>query len=189
MKELDGVQVLTFPDAAAFEAWLAENQDLAAGLWVKVAKKSSGIASVTDDELVDSGLCFGWISGQRRSLDEQYYLQKYVPRRPNSVWSQVNVEKVARLTAEGRMRPAGLAEVRRAKADGRWAAAYQSQKDAAMPNDLAAALAADPRAAAAFEALDKTTRYQQLILPLVQARSEMTRQARLGKVLERLRTG
>jgi uncharacterized protein YdeI (YjbR/CyaY-like superfamily) len=189
MDELDGVQVLTFANAAAFEAWLSGNEDRAAGLWVQVAKKNSGIRSVTDDELVDSGLCFGWISGQRRSLDEEYYLQKYVPRRPNSVWSQVNVEKVARLTAEGRMRPAGLAEVRRAKADGRWAAAYQPQKDAAMPNDLAAALAADPEAAAAFEALDKTTRYQQLILPLLQARSEMTRQARLGRALERLRAG
>lgn len=186
MNEINGVRVATFADAAAFERWLEENQGLAEGVWVKVAKKKSGIASVTDDELVDVGLCFGWISGQRRAHDEQYYLQKYVPRRPNSVWSQVNVDKVVRLTAEGRMREAGLAEVRKAQADGRWDAAYQSQKEATVPGDLADALKADPEAAAAFEALDKSARYQ-VILPLLQARSDGVRQQRLSKALERLR--
>jgi uncharacterized protein YdeI (YjbR/CyaY-like superfamily) len=186
MNELNGVRVVTFKDAAAFEEWLVENHGLAEGIWVQVAKRKSGIASVSDDELVDVGLCFGWISGQRRSLDEQYYLQRYVPRRPNSVWSQVNVDKVARLTAEGRMRAAGLAEVRRAQADGRWDAAYQSQKEATVPDDLAAVLKTDAQAAAAFEALDKSGRYQ-LILPLLQARTDAVRQARLGKALERLR--
>lgn len=186
MYELNGVRVVTFKDGAAFEDWLVENHGLAEGIWVQVAKRKSGIASVTDDELVDVGLCFGWISGQRRSLDEQYYLQRYVPRRPNSVWSQVNVDKVARLTAEGRMREAGLAEVRRAQADGRWDAAYQSQKDATVPDDLAAVLKTDAQAAAAFEALGKSGRYQ-LILPLLQARTDAVRQARLGKALERLR--
>jgi uncharacterized protein YdeI (YjbR/CyaY-like superfamily) len=186
MDEIDGVEVAAFADAAAFEGWLTENLGRAEGVWVKVAKKKSGIASVTGDELVDVGLCFGWISGQRRTLDEQYYLQKYVPRRPRSLWSQVNVEKVARLTAAGRMREAGLAEVRKAQEDGRWAAAYQSQREASVPDDLAAALAADAEAAAAFEVLDKTARYL-LILPLLQARSDEVRQARLAKALESLR--
>lgn len=187
MNELNGVRVAAFVDAAAFEAWLEENHALPEGIWVQVAKRKSGIASVTDDELVDVGLCFGWISGQRRSLDEQYYLQRYVPRRPNSVWSQVNVDKVARLTAEGRMREAGLAEVRKAQADGRWDAAYQSQKEATVPHDLATALKSDPRAAAAFETLGKSGRYQ-LILPLLQARTDAVRQARLRRALERLRS-
>jgi uncharacterized protein YdeI (YjbR/CyaY-like superfamily) len=106
-----------------------------------MAKKSSGIPSLTDDEAVDVGLCWGWISGQRRSHDGSYYLQKYVPRRPRSVWSQVNVEKVTLLIAAGRMRAPGLAEVAAAKSDGRWEAAYVSQRNATPPPDLVKALA------------------------------------------------
>jgi len=116
--------VIAFRDATEFEAWLDAHVDLQAGVWLKIAKKGSGVPSLTSDEAVDVGLCFGWISGQRKSLDEVYYLQKYVPRRPRSRWSQVNVAKVAELIAAGRMRPSGLAEVEAAKADGRWAAAY-----------------------------------------------------------------
>ncbi len=133
----DEAPVIFFPDAAAFEAWLEEHVGHQPGVWLKVAKKSSGIPSLTDDEAVDVGLCFGWISGQRKGLDETYYLQKYVPRRPRSRWSQVNVRKVEELLAAGRMRPAGLAEVEAARADGRWDAAYVSQKEATVPPDLA----------------------------------------------------
>ncbi len=178
--------VLAFADAAAFEAWLAEHHTRREGLWVKVAKKGSGIPSVTSDELVDVGLCYGWISGQRRSLDERHYLQRYVPRRPGSLWSRVNVDKVAALTAAGRMREPGLAEVRAAQHDGRWERAYESQKHAAVPPDLAAALAADPVAGRAFEALDKTARYQ-AILPLLQAPNPAVRKARLARALDALR--
>ena len=138
--------------------------------------------------MVDIGLCYGWVSGQRRSLDEQYYLQKYVPRRPRSVWSRVNVGKVAALTAAGRMREPGLAEVRRAQQDGRWAAAYESQRTATVPSDLAALLDADPAAGRAFEALDRSGRYQ-LILPLLRALTPATRQARLDRALGLLRGG
>jgi len=134
--------VIAFRDAAEFEAWLDAHVDLRVGVWLKIAKKGSGVASLTDDEAVDVGLCYGWISGQRKSYDETYYLQKYVPRRPRSRWSQVNVAKVEELIAAGRMRPSGLAEVEAAKADGRWAAAYESQRNATVPPDLAAALAA-----------------------------------------------
>lgn len=174
-------EIIHFRDAAEFEVWLAERGD-ERGVWLKIAKKGSGIPSLTDDEAVDLGLCYGWISGQRKSLDERYYLQKYVPRRPRSIWSQVNVAKVAELAAAGRMRPAGVAEVEAAKADGRWAAAYASQRNATVPPDLAAALEASPRGAAAFDALDKTRRYE-VFLKLATARTAAVRAARLHKVM------
>ncbi len=133
-------EVIVFRDAAEFEAWLDAHVGLRAGVWLKIAKKGSGVASLTDDEAVDLGLCYGWISGQRKAYDEIYYLQKYVPRRPRSRWSQVNVAKVEELIAAGRMRPSGLAEVEAAKGDGRWAAAYQAQRDATVPPDLRKAM-------------------------------------------------
>ncbi len=157
---IDEAVVIAFRDAEEFEAWLDEHVDLRVGVWLKIAKKGSGVPSLTADEAVDVDLCYGWISGQRKSYDEAYYLQKYVPRRPGSRWSQVNVAKVEALIAAGRMRPSGLAEVEAAKADGRWAAAYPSQRDATVPADLAAALAASPQAAQAFDALSKTQQYQ-----------------------------
>jgi uncharacterized protein YdeI (YjbR/CyaY-like superfamily) len=170
--------VIAFRDAAEFEAWLDAHAGLRAGVWLKIAKKGSGIPSLTAGEAVDAGLCYGWISGQRKSSDEAYYLQKYVPRRPNSRWSQVNVAKVEELIAAGRMRPSGLAEVEAAKADGRWAAAYQPQRNAIVPSDLAAALAARPQAAQAFNALTRTQKYA-VILKLVTARTATARAAQL----------
>ena len=177
--------VIAFRDAAQFEAWLDAHVDLQVGLWLKIAKKGSGVASLTDDQAVDVGLCYGWISGQRKACDEVYYLQKYVPRRPGSRWSQVNVAKVEQLEAAGRMRPSGLAEVEVAKADGRWAAAYQSQRNATVPPDLADALAASAPAAQAFEALSKTQRYA-VILKLATARTATTRAAQLREVMTTL---
>ncbi len=178
-------EVIEFRDAAAFEAWLEAHVDLAPGVWLKIAKKRSGIPSLTDDEAVDSGLCFGWISGQRKSLDESYYLQKYVPRRPRSRWSRVNVRKVVELSAAGRIRPSGRAEIDAARADGRWDAAYQSQKEATVPEDLAAALEASPSAASAFGTLGRTEQYA-VILDLVTTRSPATRKAHLDKAIASL---
>ena len=183
--EPDAAEVIAFRDAAEFEDWLADHVDESAGVWLKIAKKGSGIASLTDDEAVDIGLCYGWISGQRKSFDEEHYLQKYVPRRPKSRWSQVNVRKVAELTAQGRMRPSGLAEVEAAKADGRWDAAYDSQRQATVPPDLAAALAASPRAATAFASLSKTSQYA-VILDVVTARAPRTRAAHISKAIAEL---
>jgi uncharacterized protein YdeI (YjbR/CyaY-like superfamily) len=140
---------------------------------------------LNDDEAVDLGLCYGWVSGQRKSCDEVYYLQKYVPRRRRSRWSQVNVAKVEELIAAGRMRPSGLAEVEAAKADGRWAAAYESQRNATVPPDLAAALAASPQVAQAFDALSKTQRYA-VILKLVTARTATARAAQLRRAMTAL---
>jgi uncharacterized protein YdeI (YjbR/CyaY-like superfamily) len=183
--EAAAAEVIAFHDTAEFESWLADNVDRSAGVWLKLAKKGSGIASLTDDEAVDIGLCYGWISGQRKSFDEVYYLQKYVPRRPNSRWSQVNVRKVEQLVAAGRMRPPGLAEVAAAKADGRWDAAYESQRDATVPPDLAAALSASPAAAAAFASLSRTSQYA-VILDVVTARTPRTRSAHVSKAVAEL---
>ena len=181
----EDAQVIVFRDAGAFEAWLHEHFDLQVGVWLKVARRSSGIRSITSDEAVDVGLCFGWISGQRRALDDSYYLQKYVPRRPRSNWSQVNVDKVGALTVAGRMRPTGLAEVDTAKADGRWAAAYESQRNATVPPDLAAALSANPAAQHAFDASTKTERYA-AILKLATARTESARATQLRRIIDAL---
>jgi len=179
------VAMIAFRDAEEFAAWLAKHVGLHAGVWLKIAKKGSGVPSMTSDEAVDVGLCFGWISGQRKPLDEVYYLQKYVPRRPNSRWSQVNVRKVAMLVLAGRMRPSGLAEVDAAKSDGRWDAAYESQRNATTPPDLAAALAASPQAAQAFDALGKTQQYQ-VILKLLTARNLTARGLQLQRAIAAL---
>jgi uncharacterized protein YdeI (YjbR/CyaY-like superfamily) len=157
-------------------------------VWLKIAKSGSGIPSLTADEAVEVGLCYGWISGQRRSCDESYYLQKYVPRRPRSRWSQVNVAKAEELIAAGRVRPSGLAEVEAAKADGRWAAAYQPQRNATVPPDLAAALGADPPAAEAFDALTRTQQYA-VILQIVTARTVTGRATRVRRAMAALRGG
>ena len=114
--------VVTFADAAAFDAWLAANHGCHEGIWIKMAKKGTGVPSITSDEAVDVGLCWGWISSHRKAQDDTYFRQKYTPRRPRSRWSKVNVDKVAVLAAAGRMRPPGQAEVDAAQADGRWAA-------------------------------------------------------------------
>lgn len=185
MDALDGVDVIAFRDATAWESWLAVNHELQAGVWLKLAKKGSGIPSVTSDEVVDIGLCYGWVSGQRRSHDESFYLQKYVPRRPRSLWSQVNVDKVEKLLAAGRMREPGMAEVRAAQADGRWDAAYESQKNATAPPDVVAALEADEKAKDVFDSLDRTYQYR-LYLPVIQARTPKARAARLQKMLAML---
>jgi len=187
-RDTDEAEVIAFRDAGEFEAWLAEHHDHQPGVWLKIAKKSSGIPSLTDDEAVDLGLCYGWISGQRKGLDDVYYLQKYAPRRPRSRWSQVNVRKVEALTAAGRMRPPGVKEVEAAKADGRWEAAYESQKEATVPPDLEAALAESPRAAQAFQALSRTSQYA-VILDVVTARTPKTRSAHLRKAIDALEGG
>ncbi|MFI6022745.1 YdeI family protein [Streptomyces sp. NPDC051287] len=181
----DTSRARAFAAVPDLDAWLTAHPGPHPGLWVKVAKKGAGLASVTWAEVNDVALCHGWITGQRRALDTAYFLQKITPRRPGSIWSTVNVRRVAELTAAGRMRPAGLAEVAAARADGRWAAAYEPQSEARVPEDLAAALERDPEAAAAFGALGRTDRYQ-VIFPLLTARTPKGRAARLAVALDRL---
>ncbi|WP_433262315.1 YdeI/OmpD-associated family protein [Actinosynnema sp. CS-041913] len=185
METLDGAEIIDFADAARWEAWLAANHERTGGVWVKIAKKGSGRTSVTLREALDVALCYGWIDSQRKAHDEHHYLQRYSPRRPTSSWSQVNVDKVDALVAAGRMREPGYAAIRAARADGRWAAAYQSQRTATVPPDLAAALARDTGARARFERLDRTRRYA-LLLRLMKAKTPATRAVALRRVVESL---
>jgi uncharacterized protein YdeI (YjbR/CyaY-like superfamily) len=177
--------MLDLPDAATWESWLAEQHQTHTEAWLRIAKKHSGIASLTPAEALDVALCYGWIDGQRKAHDDVSFLQRYSRRRPNSSWSKVNVAKVEALTAAGRMRPAGLAEVAAAQADGRWAAAYESQRTATVPADLAAALAGNTEAYEAFERLGRSDRYG-VILPLLKARSAEQRARLIAKAIERL---
>jgi uncharacterized protein YdeI (YjbR/CyaY-like superfamily) len=179
------VDVLEFPDAAGWESWLAAHHAASGDAWLRIAKKHSGIALLTLPDALDVALCFGWIDGQRKSHDAVSFLQRYSRRRPTSSWSKVNVAKAEALLAAGRMRPAGLAAVEAAKADGRWDAAYESQRTAAVPPDLAAALAANAAANAAFERLGRSDRYA-VILPLLKARTPETRQRLLARAVARL---
>jgi uncharacterized protein YdeI (YjbR/CyaY-like superfamily) len=179
------VEVLELADSAAWESWLASHHEERSEAWLRIAKRHSGLSSVTITEALDVALCFGWIDGQRKALDDQSYLQRYSRRRPRSSWSQVNVAEVEVLLAAGRMQPPGLAEVAAARADGRWDAAYEPQRTAEVPPDLAAALAGDARANEAFARLGRSGRYQ-VILALLKSRSKEARERALARAIERL---
>jgi uncharacterized protein YdeI (YjbR/CyaY-like superfamily) len=180
--------VLPFATSAAFEKWLAKQHSKASCVWIKYAKKGSGKASITWTEAVDVALCYGWIDGQSKSLDEHHYLQRFTPRRAASVWSKINRDRVARLIDGGRMQASGLAEVDRAKADGRWDAAYDSPKSAGVPEDLERALAAYPKAKATFAKLDATNRYA-VLHRLMLAKQTATRARRIKTYVSMLEAG
>lgn len=154
----DDLPVLPFADAVAWEAWLVANAD-AKGVWLKIAKKDSGHATVTYAEALDVALCHGWIDGQKRGFDEAWFLQRFTPRRAKSLWSKINVGHVERLVAAGRMRAGGLREVEAAKADGRWAAAYDGGGSMEVPPELVQALAKNRKAKAFFGTLNAANRY------------------------------
>jgi uncharacterized protein YdeI (YjbR/CyaY-like superfamily) len=180
--------VLAFPDQSALEAWLDAEHATAPGLYVKIAKKGSGVPSVNWEQMVEVLLCFGWIDGRANRLDDRFYVQRITPRRPRSVWSQKNVATVERLIAEGRMRPAGLAVVEAAKADGRWERAYAGPATITMPDDLAAALAAEPAARAAYDALDGQNRYA-VLHRVHTAATPATRAKRIAAAVQMLADG
>lgn len=179
------MEVATFEDAAAWESWLAAHHGSHAGAWLKIAKRASGAITVTVTDALDVALCYGWIDSRRKALDESFFLQRYSRRRPGSSWSRVNIGRIEALLAAGRMRPPGLAEVSAAKADGRWDAAYESQRTATVPPDLSAALDRSDRARRAFDWLGRTERYA-VILPLLKATAATTRAACLRRVIETL---
>lgn len=154
----DDLPVLPFADADAWEAWLVANAD-AKGVWLKIAKKDSGHATVTYAEALDVALCHGWIDGQKRGFDEAWFLQRFTPRRAKSLWSKINVGHFERLVAAGRMRAGGLREVEAAKADGRWDAAYDGGRNMEVPPELAQALAKNRKAKAFFDTLNAANRY------------------------------
>ena len=180
--------VLPFADQAALEAWLEAEHLTAPGLYVKLAKKGSGVPSIDWEQMVEVLLCFGWIDGRANRLDDSFYLQRITPRRPKSVWSAKNVATVERLIAQGRMRPAGLAAVEAAKADGRWERAYAGPATITVPDDLASALDAAPAARAAFDALDGQNHYA-VLHRVHTAATPATRAKRIAAAVDQLREG
>ncbi|HTP11172.1 MAG TPA: YdeI/OmpD-associated family protein [Anaerolineae bacterium] len=148
-----------FKTQKAWTTWLNKNHAKSAGVWVQIAKKTSDLKSVSYAEAVEVALCYGWIDGQGKGLDESAYLQKFTPRGPRSIWSKINRTKAMELIKSGRMQPAGLAAIDRAKQNGQWEAAYDSHRTATVPDDLQAALNRNPKAKAFFTTLDSTNRY------------------------------
>ena len=180
--------VLFFATAADLEAWIEKHGEESDGIWLKFAKKDSGIESVVYAEAVEIALSYGWIDGQAKRHDDHHYLQRFTPRRPRSKWSKINREKAERLMAEGRMRPAGLREVERAKEDGRWDEAYDSPSTATVPDDFRAALDAEPAAAEFFASLGSTRRYS-FLYRITDAKRPETRAKRIAEYVELLARG
>ncbi|HSW65824.1 MAG TPA: YdeI/OmpD-associated family protein [Bacillota bacterium] len=179
---------LFFATPAEWQAWLDAHYAQDQGVWLKFAKKASGIRSVVYDEALDVALCYGWIDGQSKSLDETYYLQKFTPRRARSIWSLRNVGKIAELTKAGKMKPSGVAAVEAAKADGRWEQAYASPANSTVPEDFEAALKANPKAKAFYETLNKTNVYA-VLWRIYTAKKPETRAARIEKLVAMLAAG
>jgi len=185
MSKPSELPILPFASQSKWADWLAKQHDKSAGVWLKVAKKDSGISSVTMPEALDIALCYGWIDGQRLSFDEKYYLQKYTPRRPKSIWSKINVAKVERLIATGQMKPAGLKTIEAAKADGRWAQAYDGQRNISVPEDFQAALNKNKKAKAFFATLNSVNRYA-ILFRIHNAKKEETRIRRIKQFVDML---
>lgn len=180
---------LTVPDVAAWRTWLEQNHDRPEGVWLTLAKKGvTEPTSLSYEQALQEALCFGWIDGQMKGGDPKTHSQKFTPRRSRSKWSQKNVERIAALTADGRMHPAGVAEVERAKADGRWEAAYAGPATAEVPADLLAAVAAEPRAQAMFDVLTSQNRFA-LISRLADAKRPETRARRIASFVDMLAKG
>lgn len=177
-----------FKSAKVFEAWLKKNHATSEGLWLKIAKRGSNEPSVTYPEAVEIALCWGWIDGQKKSLDDQHYLQRFTPRRARSVWSRINVNKVQALIEAGRMQAPGQAQIEAAKADGRWARAYDGARTSTVPEDLQAALDAEPAAKTFFASINASNRYAILWRIQTAARAE-TRARRVAQLVEMLARG
>jgi uncharacterized protein YdeI (YjbR/CyaY-like superfamily) len=184
----DDLPILLFASKAELETWLKENHVDGEGLWLKIAKKGSGVESVNYAEALELALCFGWIDSQKRGLDDAFFLQRFTPRRPRGKWSQINRAKAEELIAVGAMRPAGLAEVEAAKADGRWDAAYAGQRAATVPDDLQRELDRNEDAGEFFATLDSANRYA-ILYRLQEAKKPETREKRLRKFIAMLERG
>jgi uncharacterized protein YdeI (YjbR/CyaY-like superfamily) len=188
MDTKQGLPIIAFASPTKWEEWLQEHHGSSKGLWLKIAKKGSGETTVTYAEALDVALCHGWIDGQKGALDEAFFLQRFTPRGPRSKWSKINRDKVDALVAAKRMRPAGLAEVEAAKADGRWEAAYEGQRTITVPGDLQKELDANPKAAAFFATLSSVNRYA-ILYRIQDAKKPETRAARIAKFLGMLERG
>lgn len=177
-----------FATPEEFGVWLEENHAGSEGIWLKIAKKGSGVPSVTYAEALRACLCFGWIDSQKRGFDERFFLQRFTPRRPRGRWSRINREAAEELIEAGRMRPAGLAEVEQAKADGRWEDAYEGQRTAKAPLDLQRELDSNQAARDFFAGLDSANRYA-IVYRLEEAKKPETRERRLRKFVAMLERG
>jgi uncharacterized protein YdeI (YjbR/CyaY-like superfamily) len=182
------LQVLFFEDGTSWREWLDKNHADPSGVWLKFAKKGSGIPSLNHPGALDEALCYGWIDGQAKSIDEVYYLQKFTPRRAKSIWSKRNIEKVAELISAGKMQPSGMAAIDAAKADGRWEQAYDSPANSTVPSDLQKELEAHPKAKEFFETLNKTNTYAFLWRIQTAKRAE-TRTKHIARTIEMLEAG
>ncbi|MEV8565097.1 YdeI/OmpD-associated family protein [Streptomyces sp. NPDC051322] len=179
------LEISSFESTEAFEAWLAGHHDSSPGIWLKLRKKGRGAVALDYAQALDVALCYGWIDGQKATFDDEYWLQRFTPRTARSRWSMINRDKVAALTEQGRMRPPGMAEVERAKSDGRWEAAYAGARSAEVPEDLAEALAANPAAAEFFEKLDGQNRYA-ILYRVQDVKKPETRARRIEKYVAML---
>jgi uncharacterized protein YdeI (YjbR/CyaY-like superfamily) len=177
--------VVAFASQAEWEAWLADQHEASSSVWLKIAKKASGIETVSHAQAVEAALCYGWIDGQARPFDDDHWLQRFTPRRPRSRWSKVNRAKALALIEAGRMQPAGLQEIERAKADGRWEAAYASPSAIEVPEDLRAALEGNDRAREFFAKLDSRNRYA-ILYRIQDAKKAETRARRIEKFVAML---
>lgn len=188
MKNTEELPILGFATQEEWEAWLSEHHAEPRGLWLKIAKKTAGVLSISYAEALEGALCYGWIDGQKAALDEHYWLQKFTPRRPKSVWSQINRDKASALIEAGRMQQPGLRQVELAKADGRWDAAYASQSSATVPEDLQAALDQNLPARDFFLTLNSTNRYA-ILYRVSSTQKAETRAARIQKFIAMLEKG
>lgn len=185
---VDPAKVHEFEDAPSFHAWLSRHHAAQDEVWIKIRKVGSGLPSITPKEAIDVVLCWGWIDAVRKSFDETSYLQRYTPRTARSVWSKINVDNIARLIEEGRMTPHGLAEVERAKADGRWNRAYGSGQDMKIPDDLQAAIDAEPKAKAMLAKLSAQNRFA-LAFRTHNMKTEAGRKRKIETFVEMLKRG
>lgn len=183
--ESSELPIILFEQPADWAAWLEENHATSRGLWVRLAKKASGITSIDYNQALELALCYGWIDGQKKSYDETSWLQKFTPRGPKSMWSKINREKAQALIASGQMKPAGLAAVEAAQKDGRWDAAYESQSRATVPEDFQAALDANEKAKSFFATLNSANRYA-ILFRIQQAKRAETRARRINDFIAML---
>jgi uncharacterized protein YdeI (YjbR/CyaY-like superfamily) len=182
------ISPMLFATATAFDTWLRKHHAAADGLWLQIAKKGADEPSVTYAQAVEIALCWGWIDGQKKGLDEQHFLQRFTPRRARSIWSKINVDKVAALIEAGRMQPAGHAQIAAAKADGRWEGAYDGARTSTVPDDLLAALDANAKAKTFFATVNATNRYAVLWRVQTAVKPE-TRAKRIAQLVEMLARG
>jgi len=185
VKKPDNFPIQSFDTLRRWEDWLKRHHTDVTGIWLKIAKKDTGILSVSYSDALDGALCYGWIDGQKAPFDDQYWLQKFTPRRPKSGWSRINCERASSLIEQRRMKPAGMRQVDQAKADGRWESAYDSQSRIAVPDDLQKELDRNQKAKKFFATLNSVNRYA-ILYRLQTAKKQETRAARIRKFIEML---